>query len=79
MNYSLDLTAYRCPIPLLAVKRAMVSLKQGEKLEVYLNNSATIQDFKLLAEQSLCELEIQFVKNKLKLQYHKKSSDILCS
>ncbi|QIM65352.1 sulfurtransferase TusA family protein [Frederiksenia canicola] len=48
MDYQLDLTAYRCPLPLLMTKKALQQLKQGELLKVLLNETATLNDFILL-------------------------------
>lgn len=50
MDYRLDLTAYRCPLPLLMTKKALRSLAQGERLSVLLEEGS-VADFHLLAEQ----------------------------
>lgn len=59
VNYSLDLTAYRCPIPLLATKKATVTLQTGDVLTVLLHKDIALQDFHLLCKEMSCEIKIQ--------------------
>lgn len=51
MDYRLDLTAYRCPLPLLMAKKALKSLAQGDSLTVLLH-APTLSDFYLLAKDN---------------------------
>lgn len=48
MDYRLDLTHYRCPLPLLMTQKALRQLPQGARLSVLLKNS-NLNDFYLLA------------------------------
>lgn len=50
MNYQLDLTTYACPLPLLMTKKALITLEQGDKLDVLLA-SPYLTDFELLAQE----------------------------
>ncbi len=59
VNYSLDLTAYRCPIPLLATKKAAVTLQTSDVLTVLLHKDIALQDFHLLCKEIGCEIKIQ--------------------
>lgn len=44
MDYRLDLTTYRCPLPLLMTKRALATLQQGDRLFISLSNDAAVND-----------------------------------
>lgn len=59
MDYQLDLTAYRCPLPLLMTKKALKGLEQGDKLYLLLNHDVALNDFELLAEHRNFSLEIE--------------------
>ncbi|MDG6230506.1 sulfurtransferase TusA family protein [Glaesserella parasuis] len=59
VNYSLDLTAYRCPLPLLSAKRGMLQLKSGESLKLHLNKDVLLNDIILLCQEIQCELKIE--------------------
>ncbi|MGV6989025.1 sulfurtransferase TusA family protein [Testudinibacter sp. P80/BLE/0925] len=56
MQYQLDTTEYRCPLPLLMVKKALSDLQTGDELRILLNTESTIEDFKLLCETVSCIL-----------------------
>lgn len=58
MQYQLDTTAYRCPLPLLMVKKVLPDLQVGDELRVLLNTDSTIEDFKPLCETAHCDLAI---------------------
>ncbi|OOR98596.1 preprotein translocase subunit TatB [Haemophilus paracuniculus] len=51
MKYQLDLTAYRCPLPLLMAKKVLATLTAGAAVELVLNQATSLSDFKLLCEQ----------------------------
>lgn len=51
MKYSLDLTSYACPLPLLMAKKAMNDLKKGDSLAILLNQQSSLADFELLAQE----------------------------
>lgn len=57
MKYSLDLTAYRCPLPLLMAKKALRNVSQGDELHLRLNQWASVRDFELLAAEMGFKLE----------------------
>lgn len=57
MLYKLDLTTYRCPLPLLMTKKALTQLQQGDELVIELNSLSAVQDFKLLCEQYQYQLQ----------------------
>lgn len=48
MDYQLDLTAYRCPLPLLMTKKALSGLEKGDTLHLSLSDDANIDDICLL-------------------------------
>ncbi|MEG9544631.1 sulfurtransferase TusA family protein [Mannheimia sp. HC-2023] len=67
MKYSLDLTGYSCPLPLLMTKKAMNDLKKGDSLELVLNQQSSLTDFELLAQEQNWQFEIieQAVENRV--------------
>lgn len=67
MKYSLDLTSYSCPLPLLMTKKAMNDLKKGDSLLVLLNKQSCLADFELLAKEHHCLIDIteQAVENRI--------------
>lgn len=65
MQYSLDLTGYSCPLPLLMAKKAMTDLKKGDSLEIVLNQQSSLADFELLAKERGWLCEIQAVENRM--------------
>lgn len=48
MDYQLDLTAYRCPLPLLMTKKALLGLSKGDILHLSLSDDANVDDIRLL-------------------------------
>lgn len=57
VNYSLDLIAYRCPLPLLSAKRGMLQLNSGESLKLHFNKDVLLNDIILLCQEIQCELK----------------------
>lgn len=57
VNYSLDLTAYRCPLPLFMAKRAIKLLSVDEQLCIHLHQDAVLKDFVYLCEKHSCQIE----------------------
>ncbi len=51
MKYTLDLTFYLCPLPLIMVKRALKTLPAGAELTLLLNEQCDPIDFHLLCEE----------------------------
>lgn len=51
MKYQLDLTTYRCPMPLLITKKALKSLQQGDMLSLKLNSENGSSDIQLYCHQ----------------------------
>lgn len=60
MDYQLDLTAYRCPLPLLMTKKALAELAKGDTLTVHLAEGSNLADFRLLCEQKGYVLKQEF-------------------
>ena len=55
-NKKLDVRTLSCPLPLLKVKRSMLSLQHGDVLYVITDNNQSVQDlnyFATFADQSL--------------------------
>lgn len=50
MDYRLDLTSYRCPLPLLMTKRALATLQQGDRLFLSLAPDAAVNDIHRLCQ-----------------------------
>ena len=48
----LDATGLICPMPLLKAKRALNSMKAGQKLRILATDQTSNQDFKRFSEQS---------------------------
>lgn len=51
MHYELDLTEYRCPLPLLMTKKALIELQSGDILHVRLNTENGSRDIQLYCRQ----------------------------
>ena len=51
MEYQLDLTAYRCPLPLLMIKKALATLAKGDVLWVTLAEHSSVEDIRLLCSE----------------------------
>lgn len=50
MDYQLDVRDYRCPLPLLMIKKALATLTEDDTLLVFISTESSIQDV-----QQLCE------------------------
>ncbi|TCP96826.1 TusA-related sulfurtransferase [Cricetibacter osteomyelitidis] len=59
MQYQLNVTKYRCPIPVLTVKKALKTLNVNDELRVLINNESTVEDFKLLCETNHCTILLE--------------------
>lgn len=51
MQYELDLTSYRCPLPLLMTKKALVELQTGDVLKVRISAENGSGDIQLYCRQ----------------------------
>ncbi|WP_373778743.1 sulfurtransferase TusA family protein [Glaesserella sp.] len=51
MEYRLDLSQYRCPLPILMTKRALKSLKAGEKLLLVTEVNVNEKELVLLCQE----------------------------
>ncbi|PJG85437.1 sulfurtransferase TusA family protein [Conservatibacter flavescens] len=58
MRYQLDTQQYRCPIPLLMTKKAILGLNKGDVLEVNLNTESAVEDFVLLCKTLHCSIQV---------------------
>ena len=50
MKYQLNLTALRCPIPLLSAKKALKNLDKNDELMLILNLESAVENFSIFAE-----------------------------
>lgn len=50
MDYQLDLSSYRCPLPLLMTKKALQKLSQWQSLRIQINHQSVYSDFVALCE-----------------------------
>ncbi|QPB43465.1 sulfurtransferase TusA family protein [Rodentibacter haemolyticus] len=50
MDYQLDIRAYRCPLPLLMVKKVLATLKENDELSVFISTENNISDIMQLCE-----------------------------
>lgn len=48
----LDATGLECPMPLLKAKRALNTMKSGQRLRVLATDSGSVRDFQVFSEQS---------------------------
>lgn len=51
MDYQLDVRDYRCPLPLLMIKKALATLTEDDALLVFISTESSVQDV-----QQLCEI-----------------------
>ncbi|WP_109077661.1 sulfurtransferase TusA family protein [Aggregatibacter kilianii] len=68
MEYQLDTRDYRCPLPLLMTKKALVRLTAGDELVVLLSAESTVEEFRLLCEKQHCVLEVNAQHRQLKIR-----------
>ena len=60
MKYQLNLTALRCPIPLLSAKKALKNLDKNDELMLILNLESAVENFSMFAEENSVSLVEQY-------------------
>lgn len=60
MKYQLNLTALRCPIPLLSAKKALKHLDKNDELMLILNLESAVENFSIFAEENSAALVEQY-------------------
>ncbi|HHE9970539.1 TPA: sulfurtransferase TusA family protein [Haemophilus influenzae] len=60
MKYQLNLTALRCPIPLLSAKKALENLNKNDELMLILNLESAVENFSIFAEKNSVALVEQY-------------------
>ena len=60
MKYQLNLTALRCPIPLLSAKKALKNLDKHDELMLILNLESAVENFSIFAEENSVSLVEQY-------------------
>lgn len=60
MKYQLNLTALRCPIPLLSAKKALKNLDKNDELMLILNFESAVENFSIFAEENSVALVEQY-------------------
>lgn len=60
MKYQLNLTALRCPIPLLSAKKALKNLDKNDELILILNLESAVENFSIFAEENSVALVEQY-------------------
>lgn len=60
MKYQLNLTALRCPIPLLSAKKALKNLDKNDELMLILNLESAVENFSIFAEENSVALAEQY-------------------
>ena len=60
MKYQLNLTALRCPIPLLSAKKALKKLDKNDELMLILNLESAVENFSIFAEENSVSLVEQY-------------------
>lgn len=60
MKYQLNLTALRCPIPLLSAKKALKKLNKNDELMLILNLESAVENFSIFAEENSVALVEQY-------------------
>ncbi|EHO48372.1 sulfurtransferase TusA family protein [Haemophilus sp. oral taxon 851] len=60
MKYQLNLTALRCPIPLLSAKKALKNLDKNDELMLILNLESAVENFSIFAEENSVSLVEQY-------------------
>lgn len=59
MNYQLDLTAYRCPLPLLMAKKAVSTLAKGDCLQLLLASENGTSDLQCWCEHQSFSFQVK--------------------
>ena len=57
---SLNLTALRCPIPILSAKKALKNLDKNDELMLILNLESAVENFSIFAEENSVVLVEQY-------------------
>ena len=60
MKYQLNLTALRCPIPILSAKKALKNLDKNDELMLILNLESAVENFSIFAEENSVALVDQY-------------------
>ncbi|OBX90005.1 hypothetical protein A9501_00400 [Haemophilus sp. CCUG 66565] len=60
MKYQLNLTALRCPIPILSAKKALKNLDKNDELMLILNLESAVENFSIFAEENSVVLVEQY-------------------
>ena len=60
MKYQLNLTALRCPIPLLSAKKALKKLNKNDELMLILNFESAVENFSIFAKENSVALVEQY-------------------
>ena len=60
MKYQLNLTALRCPIPLLSAKKALKKLNKNDELMLILNFDSALDNFSIFADENSVALVEQY-------------------
>ena len=60
MKYQLNLTALRCPIPILSAKKALKNLDKNDELMLILNFESAVENFSIFAEENSVALVEQY-------------------
>lgn len=60
MKYQLNLTALRCPIPLLSAKKALKNLDKNDELMLILNLESAVENFSIFAGENSVALVEQY-------------------
>ncbi|BFU60961.1 MULTISPECIES: sulfurtransferase TusA family protein [Rodentibacter] len=50
MDYQLDIRDYRCPLPLLMVKKVLATLTENDELSLFISTENNISDVMQLCE-----------------------------
>ena len=60
MKYQLNLTALRCPIPLLSAKKALKNLDKNDELMLILNLESAVENFSIFEKENSVALVEQY-------------------
>jgi len=60
MKYQLNLTALRCPIPILSAKKALKNLDKNDELMLILNLESAVENFSIFAKENSVALVEQY-------------------
>ena len=60
MKYQLNLSALRCPIPILSAKKALKNLDKNDELMLILNLESAVENFSIFAEENSVSLVEQY-------------------